>query len=99
MSSPRLSASVILYRENPRLEVFWMRRAPHMAFQGGFHAFPGGQLDSDEDVHSGAIREVQEETGARVAAPALIAGGRWVPPPFLPQHVGTPCFSARCREG
>jgi len=96
MSSPRLSASVILYRENPRLEVFWMRRAPHMVFQGGFHAFPGGQLGPDEDTRIGAAREVQEETGVRVDPSTLTDVGRWVSPPFLPRRFDTQFFLTRC---
>ena len=65
MASPRSAAAVILIRETPALEVFWVRRAPQMSFQGGFHAFPGGQLDPDEDAKVCAARELLEETGAR----------------------------------
>jgi 8-oxo-dGTP pyrophosphatase MutT (NUDIX family) len=52
MASPRSAAAVVLVRENPELEVFWVRRAPQMTFQGGFYAFPGGQLDDDSTAGS-----------------------------------------------
>jgi len=67
-----------------------------MAFQGGFHAFPGGQLDRDEDARTGAVRELFEETGARVDPSALIGVGRWVTPPFVPRRFDTQFFLARC---
>ena len=67
MASPRSAAAVILIRHSgPEIEVFWVRRAQHMAFQGGYHAFPGGQLDPNEDARICAAREVFEETGLSV---------------------------------
>ncbi|MBI4474319.1 MAG: NUDIX domain-containing protein, partial [Acidobacteria bacterium] len=50
MSRPNSAAAIILVRESPELEVFWMRRAAHLAYQGGFYAFPGGKLDPREDA-------------------------------------------------
>ncbi len=42
---PRPSAAVVLWRRaGDGLEVFWVRRAPAMAFMGGWYAFPGGGL-------------------------------------------------------
>src|SRR5215470_17520866 len=73
-----------------------MRRAPHMVFQGGFHAFPGGQLEEGEDARTGAVRELQEETGARVNSNDLLDVGRWVTPPFLPRRFDTQFFLAQC---
>ncbi len=74
------AAAIILLRqdtdpENP--EVFWVKRSDKLAFLGGFHAFPGGQIDaSDAEVDvknspdaataamiSGAARELFEELG------------------------------------
>jgi len=83
-TAPKDAAAVILIRqdtdpENP--EVYWVKRSDKLAFLGGFHAFPGGQIDSDDatvDVRnapnpetatmiSGAARELFEELGVLVA--------------------------------
>lgn len=50
---PRASATVLVLRDEPRLEVFVLRRAAGMAFAAGMLAFPGGGVDprdGDEDV-------------------------------------------------
>jgi endoribonuclease LACTB2 len=79
-SVPKDAAAVILLRQdtdpqNP--EIFWVRRSEKLAFLGGYHAFPGGQIDaSDAEVDvrnapdavtatmiSGAARELFEELG------------------------------------
>ncbi|HJP91034.1 MAG TPA: MBL fold metallo-hydrolase [Pyrinomonadaceae bacterium] len=78
--TPRDAAAVILLRHdtdpsNP--EVFWVKRSDALAFLGGYHAFPGGQIDAGDaqvDVRnapdaqtaamiSGAARELFEELG------------------------------------
>src|SRR5438552_2713492 len=99
MASPRSAAAVILIREQPELEVFWVRRAPHMMFQGGFYAFPGGQLDPNEDAKLCAARELLEETGARVDPATLIDVGRWITPAFAPRRFDTCFFLAKCPAG
>src|SRR5437870_7078433 len=99
MASPRSAAAVILVREEPDLEVFWVRRAPHMMFQGGFYAFPGGQLDPNEDAKVCAARELFEEVGVRVEPSTLIDVGRWVTPAFAPRRFDTCFFLANCPEG
>lgn len=80
MTTPRDAAAVILLRHNTNPndpEVFWVRRSDKLAFLGGFHAFPGGQLDPDDSevevknspnpetsaMISGAARELFEELG------------------------------------
>src|SRR5688500_5733472 len=82
-TAPKDAAAVILIRpdtdpQNP--EVFWVKRSDELAFLGGFHAFPGGQIDaSDSEVDvrnapnpetaamiSGAARELFEELGVLV---------------------------------
>ena len=83
-TAPKDAAAVILIRQdtdpnNP--EVFWVKRSDKLAFLGGFHAFPGGQIDSDDAsvsvlnspnpetsaMISGAARELFEELGVLVA--------------------------------
>ena len=79
-AAPKDAAAVILLRQdtNPdNPEVFWVRRSDKLAFLGGFHAFPGGQIDADDSLVevrnapnpetaamiSGAARELFEELG------------------------------------
>jgi ribonuclease/clavin/mitogillin len=99
MASPRPAAAVIMIRETPHLEVFWMRRSLHMLFQGGFHAFPGGKLEPNEDARACAAREVGEETGVGLDPALLLDAGRWVTPPFAPSRFDTNFFLAACPEG
>ena len=99
MPSPRSAAAVILVRETPDLEVFWVRRSPQMVFQGGFHAFPGGQLDPNEDARVCASRELLEETGAHVDPESLIDVGRWVTPAFAPRRFDTCFLLGKCPPG
>lgn len=94
-STPRDAAAVILLRQNTNPnspEVFWVKRSNKLAFLGGFHAFPGGQIDAgDAEVSvrnspnaatgamiSGAARELFEELGVLVArgGEALTKGQR-----------------------
>jgi ribonuclease/clavin/mitogillin len=99
MSSPRSAAAVILVRPTPDLKVFWVRRAAHMMFQGGFFAFPGGQLDPNEEAKVCAAREVAEEIGARIDPNSLIDVGRWMTPAFSPRRFDTKFFLATCPAG
>ncbi len=83
-TAPKDAAAVILIRQdtdpnNP--EVFWVKRSDKLAFLGGFHAFPGGQIDSEDAsievrnapnpetsaMISGAARELFEELGVLAA--------------------------------
>jgi glyoxylase-like metal-dependent hydrolase (beta-lactamase superfamily II)/8-oxo-dGTP pyrophosphatase MutT (NUDIX family) len=96
MASPRSAAAVILVREAPELEVFWVRRSPQMIFQGGFYAFPGGQLDPNEDAKVCATRELFEEVGVRIDPATLTDVGRWVTPAFAPRRFDTCFYLARC---
>ncbi len=99
MAVPRSAAAVILYRQRPELEVFWVRRASHMMFQGGFHAFPGGQVDPGEDARVCAAREIDEEVGVQLDASTLLDVGRWVTPAFSPRRFDTDFFLAQLPEG
>ena len=79
-ATPKDAAAVILLRQNTNPanpEVFWVKRSDKLAFLGGFHAFPGGQIDADDAavnvrnapnpetaaMISGAARELFEELG------------------------------------
>lgn len=81
---PKDAAAVILLRQetDPRNpEIYWVKRSEKLAFLGGYHAFPGGQIDAGDaevDVRnspdavtsamiSGAARELFEELGVLVA--------------------------------
>src|SRR5438105_4138821 len=99
MPDPRPAAAVILYRYAPELEIFWVRRSPQMAFQGGFHAFPGGQMDVNENARQCAVRELEEEIGVKLEPAALIDAGRWVTPAFVPRRFDTHFFLAPLPEG
>ena len=97
-ATPRSAAAIILVRHHPQLEVFWVRRSPQMMFQGGFFAFPGGQLDPQEDSRVCAARELHEEVGVIVDPAALIDVGRWVTPAFAPRRFDTCFFLVECPE-
>jgi ribonuclease/clavin/mitogillin len=82
--TPKDAAAIILLRPNTNPhnpEVFWVKRSTKLAFLGGYHAFPGGQRESnDADVQvrncvdperaamiSCAARELFEEVGVMLA--------------------------------
>jgi endoribonuclease LACTB2 len=95
VSSPKDAAAVILLRhetDSNKPEVFLVKRSEKLAFLGGFHAFPGGQVDAndhearvdncdDEQTRalvSCAARELFEELGVLAArgAESLTKGQR-----------------------
>lgn len=48
---PKLAASVILLRnESPNTELFMIKRHKDLKFLGGFHAFPGGKTEQDDEL-------------------------------------------------
>ena len=79
--TPKDAAAIILLKDPSDPHVFWVQRNPKLAFMGGFHAFPGGQLDKadsaievagadDKDAAAMrvcAARELFEETGVLIA--------------------------------
>jgi 8-oxo-dGTP pyrophosphatase MutT (NUDIX family) len=70
-ATPKDAAAIILLRQdtdpaNP--EVFWVKRSDKLAFLGGFHAFPGGQIDLEDATVR--VRNSPDEATA-----AMISGG------------------------
>ena len=80
VATPKDAAAVILLRQNTDAtnpELYWVKRSYQLAFLGGFHAFPGGQIDENDSLAevrnapdqttatmiSGAARELFEELG------------------------------------
>jgi glyoxylase-like metal-dependent hydrolase (beta-lactamase superfamily II)/ADP-ribose pyrophosphatase YjhB (NUDIX family) len=70
-----------------------------MFFQGGFHAFPGGQVDPGEDARVCAAREIHEEIGVELDPATLLDVGRWVTPAFAPRRFDTHFFLAELPDG
>ncbi|HET6406118.1 MAG TPA: MBL fold metallo-hydrolase [Candidatus Thermoplasmatota archaeon] len=100
----RPSATVILWRKAPALEVFLVERSRQTRFFPGYHAFPGGVLDAadggGEDARArAAVRELEEETGVRLDPAALEPAGRIVTPPFGPVRYDTTFFMAELPAG
>jgi len=74
------SAAVVLLRNPPNPDVYWVRRSDRQPYLGGFHAFPGGRVGRGDDrapVHgaegedarniAAAVRECFEESGVLLA--------------------------------
>lgn len=80
-ATPKDAAAIILLKDKTDPKIFWVKRNPKLMFMGGFHAFPGGQLDKEdasipvtdcdsEDaaaMRACAAREFFEETGVLIA--------------------------------
>ena len=78
--TPKDAAAIILLNDRRDPKVFWVKRSPKLQFMGGYHAFPGGQLDKEDNMItvSGcdgeeslmrvcAVREFFEEAGVLLA--------------------------------
>lgn len=90
--------------EADRVEVLWITRGRSLAVAPGALAFPGGAVDPVDRVRRrdepgpparfavmarAAARELAEETGHVVAAPALRPLARWVTPEHEPRRFDT----------
>jgi 8-oxo-dGTP pyrophosphatase MutT (NUDIX family) len=56
MGRPRKAATVILLRqesEDRSFRVYMTKRPESMRFMGGFHVFPGGAVESEDDIGNG----------------------------------------------
>lgn len=103
-SAIRPSATVILWRRAPALEVYLVERSLTTRFFPGYHAFPGGVLDpadgeGPEGRRRAAVRELEEETSVRLAPDALEPAGQLLTPPFGPTRYDTTFFVAELPKG
>ena len=78
--TPRDAAAIILLKDKDDPRVFWVKRSPKLQFMGGYHTFPGGQLDKADQLiqvkgceaeeslmRVCAVREFFEEAGVLLA--------------------------------
>jgi endoribonuclease LACTB2 len=72
-TTPKDAAAVILLRtrsDESEPLVYWVRRSARMAFLGGFHAFPGGQLEASDALVRVENCETDDESAAMIACAA-----------------------------
>ncbi|PSG96406.1 hypothetical protein BRD56_10865 [Thermoplasmatales archaeon SW_10_69_26] len=96
---PDPSAVVILRR--PDGEIYLVRRPRSASFFPGFHAFPGGGVEPEDEaedqlatLRACAARELREETRVEVSPDELAPAGVVVTPPFSPIRYRTQFFLA-----
>lgn len=79
--TPKEAAALILFSHPADPHLFWVKRSPRLTFQGGWHAYPGGQVEAGDATvtvlnceageaaatRAAAVREAFEETGLLVA--------------------------------
>lgn len=95
----RPSASVILLRQQDRLQVYLMHRHARMVFAPSMVVFPGGGVDpvdraAADPVLACAVRELTEETGVRITPAALSLWAHWITPEVEPRRYETRFFVA-----
>jgi glyoxylase-like metal-dependent hydrolase (beta-lactamase superfamily II)/8-oxo-dGTP pyrophosphatase MutT (NUDIX family) len=79
-ATPKDAGSIIILKDPDDPKLLWVKRSARLAFMGGFHAFPGGQLDKEDletpvpgcagdeaAMRACAVREVFEEIGVLLA--------------------------------
>src|SRR5437016_6771253 len=74
-SRPQLAVSAAIFRDD---KILLVRRARSPA--KGFYSLPGGRVEFGESLHAALHREVDEETGLKIAIVGL-AGWREALPP------------------
>jgi glyoxylase-like metal-dependent hydrolase (beta-lactamase superfamily II)/8-oxo-dGTP pyrophosphatase MutT (NUDIX family) len=78
--TPKDAGSIIILKDPDDPKMLWVKRSARLMFMGGFHAFPGGQLDKEDAgipvndcegdqaaMRVCAVREIFEETGLLLA--------------------------------
>ena len=98
------SATVLLTRRAPDLQVYLVERSRKTRFFPGYHAFPGGVLDpEDGEGRDGyvraALRELREETGVVADAASLVEAGTLLTPPFAPLRYLTTFYVCELPRG
>jgi ribonuclease/clavin/mitogillin len=79
-ATPKDAGSIIILKDKDDPKLLWVKRSAKLAFMGGFHAFPGGQLDKGDAeipvagctgdeamMRACAAREIFEEIGVLIA--------------------------------
>lgn len=96
VTAPRPAATVIVLRGGTdSLEVLLVKRNPNARFMGGAWVFPGGAVahdegDGDAALRAAALRELAEEAGIELTAPAeLVPFSRWITPPQVKTRFDT----------
>jgi ribonuclease/clavin/mitogillin len=67
-ATPKDAAAIILLKDPADPKVFSVKRSPKLAFMGGFHTFPGGQLDKGDEGIKVAGQDGEEDAKMRVCA-------------------------------
>jgi 8-oxo-dGTP pyrophosphatase MutT (NUDIX family) len=72
--NPRLSAVLILlFHEKEKLKIVFIRRSEYVGIHSGQIAFPGGRFEeTDADLQTTALREVEEEIGVNADAVQIL---------------------------
>jgi glyoxylase-like metal-dependent hydrolase (beta-lactamase superfamily II)/8-oxo-dGTP pyrophosphatase MutT (NUDIX family) len=68
-ANPKDAAAIILLKDRDDPRVFWVKRSASLAFMGGYHAFPGGQLDPED--HGAPVRDCESQDGAAMRVCAV----------------------------
>ena len=92
-SHPQLAVSAAIFRDG---RILLVRRARSPA--KGFYSLPGGRVEFGESLHQALHREVDEETGLKIAILGL-AGWREVLPGTGGGHYLIMSFAARWNSG
>ena len=97
----RVAASVIVLRDTEDgPEVLLVQRNPQSRFMGGAWVFPGGAVDSGEEVEQTALRELQEEAAMTLHdATELVPFSRWITPAEVKIRFDTWFFVVRAPDG
>ena len=105
-TTPRPAATVVVLRGGGEaLEVLLLRRNPAARFMGGAWVFPGGAVEAGEgdgeaSFRAAALREMREEAGLILPAPAaLVRFARWITPPEISIRFETHFFLAPAPAG
>jgi glyoxylase-like metal-dependent hydrolase (beta-lactamase superfamily II)/8-oxo-dGTP pyrophosphatase MutT (NUDIX family) len=67
-ATPKDAAAIILLKDKSDPKMFWVKRNPRLMFMGGFHAFPGGQLDKEDATIKVANCDGEDAAAMRVCA-------------------------------